>query len=126
MPSRFPVHRLVAVTFLPNPQSKPVANHNNGDKLDNRLENLCWMTHKENVAHAHETGLTKINNKPFVATHLYTGEQRQYKTQVEASREIGIYPKYISNALNGRIPHVGGWSFEYLIDSHEYRSPLIK
>ena len=42
------VHRIVAKTFLENPDNKPVVDHLNGDKTDNRLCNLKWATHSEN------------------------------------------------------------------------------
>ena len=51
------VHRLLGFAFIDNPQSKPMINHIDGNKLNNNISNLEWITHSENMKHAYSSGL---------------------------------------------------------------------
>lgn len=55
------IHQWVAKAFIPNPDDKPTVNHIDGNKGNNRPDNLEWNTYKENNEHAQRTGLNDLN-----------------------------------------------------------------
>lgn len=57
------VHKLVALTFIPNPQGKSGINHIDGNKHNNKVENLEWATPSENQQHALRTGLRDMKRR---------------------------------------------------------------
>lgn len=86
------IHRLVAETFLNNPNNYPQINHINGNKTDNRLENLEWCTASENQKHAYRIGLSETrfneNARHVKLTNTQVLEIRQLKDKMTL-KEIG-------------------------------------
>lgn len=67
------IHRIVGELYLDNPDNKPQINHKNGNKLDNRIENLEWVTNQENRTHALENGLHPVGED--VTAHKLTEKE---------------------------------------------------
>lgn len=79
-----PVHRLVAAAFIPNPDRKPQVNHLNGIKTDNRVLNLEWATHQENMDHA--ARVLKVNTGESCSLHKLTEQQ---VVEIKSRRNCG-------------------------------------
>lgn len=87
----FKIHRAIAETFIPNPESKPEVNHKDGNKLNNNVDNLEWMTGSENTKHAYQNGLAKAKSGPDNYCAKLTAEDVRYirDNYIPKSREYG-------------------------------------
>ena len=77
------VHRIVATHFIPNPDNKPTVNHKDGDKLNNHVSNLEWMTHSENNRHAWDIGLNSNRERLSEAE-----KERRLKARTKLNQEV--------------------------------------
>lgn len=119
----FGVHRLLAQTFIPNPNNYDEVNHIDGNTKNNALTNLEWCSHKMNIEHA-----TKIINvfdnykkhttnsrKEVAQIDMKTNEVVAiYKSVQEASRQTGIKSPYICNCANGKQKYAKGYRWQYV------------
>jgi len=103
-------HRLVASAFIPNPQHKPAVNHIDGNKLNNSVTNLEWVTHSENMIHSYKIGLQKVLNAVPIVLFSKAGTMFEYASGCEASRCVGVDQGSISRVLNGKYKHAGGYT----------------
>lgn len=112
----FKIHRLVALHFLPNPDGKDFVNHLDHDKLNNRVENLEWVNHAENMCHhfskdrhrrkSRYVGLiwkekdkvwlsrVKVKGK-YVYVKEFKNEEEAYEARKKFIQENGIQEKYL-------------------------------
>lgn len=123
------LHRLLAEHFIPNPNNLPQINHKDGNKLNCKIENLEWVTVKENVIHAYKYGL--INHvkgeqhpnygkcgsqsklaKKVKATNVITKETKIYGSMIETKKDGFLQSEVSRSCKKGSIHH--GYVFELI------------
>lgn len=82
------IHRLVAKCFIPNPENKPQVNHKDGNKDNNCLNNLEWVTQSENMRHAFRLGLCENTRKAAVLNGRKKGLSTIRKAIESQEREV--------------------------------------
>lgn len=115
---QYSIHRLVAQAFIPNPSNKPCVNHKNGNKEDNRVENLEWCTYSENEIHSRQVlGKEPINRKK-VNQYSITGKfLNQFKSLAEAGKSINKNYSLISSCCNKHRESAYGYKWGFAKES---------
>jgi hypothetical protein len=98
------MHKLVLSSFIDPPFEKAVVNHKNGNKHDNRLENLEWVTQRENNIHARKLGLTKPALGEQSGKTYLTNEE---VIEIVKLRKTGLSYKDIAKKFNSTVKNVG-------------------
>lgn len=119
------VHRIVAEAFIPNPDNKATVNHKNGNKQDNRLENLEWATQSENVKHSYDVlkrpvnknwqgKFGKDNPKSCLVLQIKAGNIiKEFFGLHEAERQTGVSRVSIKLVCQGKRNQAGGYQWQY-------------
>jgi hypothetical protein len=108
------LHRLIAFAFLENPDNKEQVNHIDGNKLNNRLDNLEWVTNKENQIHKVKTGLGNNFTRRIIQYDLEMNEISKFESIISAAKEIGVSKSNIQGVLLNKRKTAAGFIWKYL------------
>lgn len=107
------LHRLIAETFIPNPDNLPWVNHKDSNKHNNSIDNLEWCTPTENFRHAAANNSTLKSEKAVIQIF---GDViiNVFPSLREAERQTSVYASDISKTAKGKIKAAGGFEWKYV------------
>jgi hypothetical protein len=106
------LHRLITIAFISNPEKKEQVNHKDGNKLNNSLDNLEWMTNQENQIHKFKNGLGNNFTRKIIQYDLEMNKLNEFNSIKEAMNTLEV--KSIKAVLNNKQKTAGGFIFKYL------------
>ena len=123
----FRINRLVAQAFIPNPDNKPFVNHIDGDKTNNNISNLDWVSPSENSFHAYQTGLRTGNRTKAICQYNLDGDlMMMYSSMSEAEHETKVSHTKISEVCQGRRRTAGEFQWRYAEDNLDKLPPITQ
>lgn len=110
----FRVHRLVAITFIPNPNNYKEINHKDENLTNNHVDNLEWCNHAYNINYGTRTERAKINMmKPILQFDKNNNFIKRYNSISEAAKLFGYDTSNIICCAKGRISTAYGYKWKY-------------
>lgn len=109
------VHRIVAETYIDNPNNLPIVNHKNNVRHDNCVSNLEWCNNSYNQKQRFRSGHKGTKNKKVAQIDINTGAViKVWETPKEVYRELGIQAQNISKVCRGLRNQAGGYRWIYI------------
>lgn len=112
------VHRIVATSFLPNPDGHPCINHKDENKANNAVSNLEWCSYSYNGTYGIHGKILEEKKKPVAMCSTDGCVLKTFKSRCDAAREMGGSPGCITRAINGTRKSYKGYAWkEYKNDA---------